>query len=208
MIATDFTEIKITSIVKKNVIQQQADDFMNHVVKSCDEYKEFISLCNKALLNYKKNIHCIVFLERIKMVVNANYERHLVHCSLTHQDQCRFSKFYKVVLFYLQNEIDYQEKDLPFTYFKKRERLLIDKNIEEMLDLLSGIKLSDKNNYLKFKMELNEMKGYYFLDKKNWKQLFLGKVMAMVNSDILTYEQSNKLVERIEKAYVFDLGNR
>ena len=77
-----------------------------------------------------------------------------------------------------------------------------------MLDLLSGIKLSDKNNYLKFKMELNEMKGYYFLDKKNWKQLFLGKVMAMVNSDILTYEQSNKLVERIEKAYVFDLGNR
>jgi len=185
------------------VIQQHADDFMLHVVKSCSDYKIFIDQCSKELLNYKKNIHSIVFLERLKALLRANQERHLHYCTLSGHDECRFAKFYKVVLFFLQNELDFQEKDLPFSYFKRSERLQIDQEVEAIVNLLPVLKQSDKNKYIRFRLELNEMKNYYFLDKKNWKQLFLGKVLVMENAHILTHEESTALIERIESVYAF-----
>lgn len=157
--------------------------------------------CNKAILNYKKNIYSIVFLERLKVLVKDNQDRHIQFCDSTEHNECRFSKFYKVVLFYLQNELDYQEKDLPFSYFKKSERRLLDHDIEEMVNLLPVLKQVNKGNYMKLKLELNEMKSYYFLDKKNWKQLFLGKVMVLQNTHVISPEQSATLIEKIEQRF-------
>lgn len=174
---------------------------MFYVIKNCSNYRDFTIQCNKAILNYKKNIHCIVFLERLKLLVKDNQDRHNQYCTSTEEHECRFSRFYKVVLFYLQNELDYQEKDLPFSYFKKSERRTLDHDIEEMVNLLPMLKQVNKGNYMKLKLELNEMKSYYFLDKKNWKQLFLGKIMVLQNSQVISSEQSATLIEKIEKRF-------
>ena len=119
------------------------------------------------------------------------------------EDECRFSKFYKVVLFFLQNELDFQEKDLPFSYFKRNERVQIDHDVEAIVNFLPVLKQSDRNKYIRFRLELSEMKNYYFLDKKNWKQLFLGKVLVLENTRILTHEESTALISRIESTYAF-----
>jgi hypothetical protein len=186
--------------LKKNVIQQQADDFLQYVIKASTDHRRFIGYCNKMMLNYKKNIHCIVFLERLYELFKASEERHRQFCS-TSEEECRFSKFYKVVAFYLKNEIDFQERDLPFTYFKKNERRMLDQNIEAMVNL-PVLKISNRSNFIKLKLELSEMKSYYFLDKKNWKQLFLGKVLVLENAHIITSEQSNRLQESIDERFL------
>ncbi len=175
---------------------------MLYVIRSCADHRSFIEQCRKAMLNYKKNIHCIVFLERLQELVKANQERHQQFCADTDHTDCRFNKFYKVVLFYLKNELDYQERDLPFVYFKRNERRELDQNIEEMVNLIPALKTSDRSNFMKLKLELNEMKSYYFLDKKNWRQLFLGKVMVLENSRILTPDQSSALLKKIEERFV------
>lgn len=175
---------------------------MLYVIKTCADHRSFIEQCGKAMLNYKKNIDCIVFLERLQDLVKASQERHLQFCADQDHTECRFNKFYKVVLFYLKNELDYQERDLPFVYFKRNERRELDQNIEEMVNLIPALKMSDRSNFMKLKLELNEMKSYYFLDKKNWKQLFLGKVMVLENARIITHDQSNTLLERIEERFV------
>lgn len=187
--------------LKKNVIQQQADDFMRYVITKCGDHKHFMEHCGKALLNYKKNMHCIVFLERLQELVKANQDRHLQFCTAHYDNACRFTKFYKVILFYIKNEIDHQEKDLPFTYFRKNERRLLDHDLENILTHLPALKQNNRNNYIKLRLELNEMKSYYFLDKKNWKQLLLGKVLVLENTQVITHEQSTSLIEKIEERF-------
>lgn len=175
---------------------------MQHVIMKYSDHKGFIEHCGKTMLNYKRNIHCIVFLERLQELVKASQDRHLQYCVSRDDNECRFVRFYKVILFYLRNELDYQEKDLPFTYFRKNERRLLDHDIEEMVNLLPALKTGDRGNFMKLKLELNEMKSYYFLDKKNWKQLFLGKLIVLENSHIITHEQCATLLEKIEERFV------
>ncbi len=174
---------------------------MLYVIRTCADHRSFIEQCSKAMLNYKKNMYCIVFLERLQELVKASHDRHLLFCADTEHAECRFNKFYKVVLFYLKNELDYQERDLPFVYFKRSERRELDRNIEDMVNLIPSLKTSDRSNFMKLKLELNEMKSYYFLDKKNWKQLFLGKVMVLEHSRIITPDQSHTLLKRIEERF-------
>lgn len=174
---------------------------MLYVIRTCTDHRSFIEQCAKAMLNYKKNICCIVFLERLQELVKTNQERHLQFCADTDHTECRFNKFYKVVLFYLKNELDYQERNLPFVYFKRNERRELDRNIEEMVNLIPALKTSDRGNFMKLKLELNEMKSYYFLDKKNWRQLFLGKVMVLEHSQIITPDQSHTLLKRIDERF-------
>lgn len=173
---------------------------MFFVITKCSDHKQFIEHCGKAMLNYKKNIHCIVFLERLQELVKASRERHLQYCTAI-DNECRFNKFYKVILFYLKNELDYQEKDLPFIYFRKNERRLLDQDIEELVNNACTLKNDNRHNYVKLRLELNEMKSYYFLDKKNWKQLFLGKVLVLENDHVITHEQSTTLIEKIEERF-------
>lgn len=175
---------------------------MLYVIKTCSDHRSFIEHCGKAMLNYKKNIDCIVFLERLQDLVKISQERHQQFCVDPDHNECRFNKFYKVVLFYLKNELDYQERDLPFVYFKRNERRELDQNIEDLVNLIPALKTIDRSNFMKLKLELNEMKSYYFLDKKNWRQLFLGKVMVLENSRIITPDQSSTLRERIEERFV------
>ena len=174
---------------------------MLYEVKSCADYQSFIEHCRKALLNYKKNIYCIVFLERLRELVQASQYRHQQHCTDAERSECRFNKFYKVVLFYLKNELDYQEKDLPFVYFKRQERRELEQNIEDMMDQMPTLQGIDRRNFMKLRLELNEMKSYNFLDKKNWKQLFLGKVKTLENSRILTPDQGSTLLKTIEERF-------
>ncbi len=143
----------------------------------------------------------IVFLERLQDLVKISQEKHLRFCSDTEHHTCRFRTFYKVVLFYLKNELDYQERNLPFVYFKRNERRELDQTIEEMVSLIQAMKTIDRSNFMKLKLELYEMKSYYFLDKKNWRQLFLGKVMVLEHSRIITHEQSSTLLKRIEERF-------
>jgi hypothetical protein len=107
-----------------------------------------------------------------------------------------------VVLFYIKNKLEYQEQNLPFTYFKKNERRLINQEIEDLVSMLPTMKMSSRGNLMKLKMEISEMKSYYFLDKKNWKQLFLGKLTVLENTEIITREQSSKLLEKIEDRFL------
>lgn len=175
---------------------------MFYVIRVCSDHRNFIEHCNKAMLNYKSNIHCIVFLERLQELITAGYERHSQFCTADSLDQCRFSTFYHVVLFYIKNKLEYQEQNLPFTYFKKNERRLINQEIEDLVSMLPTMKMSSRGNLMKLKMEISEMKSYYFLDKKNWKQLFLGKLTVLENTEIITREQSSKLLEKIEDRFL------
>lgn len=78
---------------------------------------------------------------------------------------------------------------------------MLDQSIEAMVNL-PVLNISNRNNFMKLKLELSEMKCYYFLDKKNWKQLFLGKVLVLENAHIITREQSNRLLESIEERFL------
>jgi hypothetical protein len=183
-----------------NIIQRQADDFFrknefNH------SYECFIDVVSKKVLVHKKEIYKIIFLERLFILSKIKYDRHLKYCSASINNSCRFAFYFESVLFFLQNEIDIYEKSLNNKYLKKSERISINIKLNKFIDTFDENTFHSNINYQIFKHEINEMRHYYYLNKKNWRTLFIGKITELQSKGIISSENSETLIAEIDSVY-------
>lgn len=183
-----------------NIIQCQADDFFRKNIfnYSCDY---FIDEVSKKLEFYKKEINKIVFLERLFILTKTKYYRHLKFCSVSVNSDCRFAFFFETILFFMQNEIDSCEKNLNKKYLKKSERILINMKLNRFMDAFDEDAFYNYINYQIFKSEINEMRHYYYLNRKNWRTLFIGRLTELQCKGIISSEKSKVLIAEIDSVY-------
>lgn len=171
---------------------------MEFAIMKISDHKHFIEHCERKLLSYNSNSQCVVFLERLFELLRVIQERHQRHCSFVDSKECRFGRSFKVLLFYLKNEIDSHEKDLSPTFFRKSERIQVARHLDQILKSIPA----PKTNYIRLKIELDDMNAYHcFMDKKNWKQLFLGKVWLLESNRVITHEQRCVLLEQFDRHF-------
>lgn len=188
-------------------IKYHADEFLKQYEFKEKRFIVFLEEINFHLNYYKKGVQKIFFLEHIFMVEKIKYERHLKFCSESSHNNCRITKYFEMELFFLQNEIDFLESKLNAKYLKKNERTGINIELDYFIGTLYQASFQDKNNYLILKKELEEMKHYYYLDKKNWRHLFIGKITELVTKNILSAEISKNLIEIIDDVYTLKINN-
>lgn len=186
-----------------NVVKHHVNDFFKQLVISNCDYNLFINEANKYVRHYKSDIQKTIFLERIFMITKAKYDRHLKFCSKEDALKCRFKKYYEIVLFFLQSEIDDLERKISNKYFNKNTRLLLNSKLEYFIDSIDSSIFYDERDYIVFKNELIEMKNYYYLDKKSWRHLFLGKIFELQNKKNISRETSEKIIEQTDSLYYF-----
>jgi hypothetical protein len=85
----------------------------------------------------------------------------------------------------------------PAEEFTKEEMLSLNNKIDQMFDDLRSLKVGQEIIWTDVIAELAELKNLYSLNKKNWRQLFTGKLTEMVTSGIITETVSKKIVEYI-----------
>lgn len=185
-----------------NIIQKQANDFVMSHMSDRDEYKEFIDKVRQQLWEYKKTSHKIEFVEYVIGKAKIAFDEHLPQCKS--QSDCRINKYYENSLFFLQEELEELESQLSPEDFTRAERDSTNLTLQKIVGDLNLIKFGQQITYDDLKSEFEELKDLYYLNKKNWVQLFAGKLTEMVASGVISETISKDLVSTI-KIYYADL---
>jgi hypothetical protein len=181
-----------------NLIQKQASKFCKYYMNDYDGHKKFIDKVRSELWEYKKSIYKIEFLEYIIIQAKIEFDEHIASCN---KRDCIPYEFYENVLFFLQQELEELESDLNPEDFSRNEKESLNKILQKIVDDLNSIKVGQEITYNDVKDEFDELKDLYFLNKKNWVQLFIGKLNEMVISGVISETISKDIANIINKSY-------
>ena len=182
-----------------NIIQRQADDFTLYKLKLSGKYGDFINEVRSELFEYRKTTHKIEFIERIIQNVKIKYDKHLLVC--TNKKNCPENEYYENILFFLQEELEELEEELSPIEFTKIEKNSVNETLQKIISDINLLKLGQEITYDDFKEDFEELKDMYYLNKKTWLQLFIGKLSNRVASGIISESLSKELLEIISLNY-------
>lgn len=185
-----------------NLIQQQADDFYLYNFSEGEDYKKFITVLKYELDEYNKIPHKFEFIERILFRIRADYDEHLKTCEFPDDRlKCRFNKSYENSLFFTQNEKENLISKFTNKDFPPEQRELINQNIDNILIELEKVKLGQQITYDDLLEEIKELKDYYYLSKKPWKHMLIGKLSEMVAGGVISETISHEIVKIVITNY-------
>ncbi len=182
-----------------NIIQKQADEFVRYHMNDHNEYKIFIDKVRQQLYEYRKTTYKIEFIEYVIQKAKIAFDEHMLICE--DKNNCGVNKFYENSLFFLQEELEELESELNPEDFSREEKTLLNQTLQKIVEDLNTIKLGQQITYDDVKDEFEELKDLYYLNKKNWAQLFTGKLSEMVAGGVISETISKYLVEIIKKHY-------
>lgn len=185
-----------------NLIQDQANRFYERKFNEYVNYQEFISEVRAELYEYRKYAHKLEFLDYLLLLLKQGFDKHLEVCQ--HKNEkgvCGVNKNYENSLFFIQNELDEVIENLPKTEFDIQEKAEINDSLQKILEDLNQIKIGQNITYDDIFEELNELKEFYFLNKKHWSQMLIGRLTEMVASGVVSETISKNIVETVMKNY-------
>ena len=186
-----------------NLIQKQADDFYIIHINDSGEYQDLVNSVRTQILEYNKDSHKIEFLDRIKVLLKVDYDEHLESCDFIGENRldCRYNSYYENCLFFVQNEIDDIYSILPDFEFSLSQRNDIDSALNQVLEDLRYLKKGQELTYNELYEQLVELKEYYYISKKPWTQMLLGKLTEMVAGGLISETVSKEIVSTVIENY-------
>ena len=184
-----------------NLIKRHADDYFNRVIFDVTDCEKFISYVKRNATRYDRTLDKIVFVERIAFQLKVKYDRHLLLCTLHETCSCRFVSFFESVLFYLQYELRKLENILSQAESKVFERSTINSTLKAIVDRINATEIGNKLDYHLFMIEMDELKNYYYLNKKIWHQLLVGKLTDMLGQKIVNESLCKEILIAVDSIY-------
>lgn len=185
---------------KTNIIQRQADDFLLYQTFKHKRYQSFIDEVRSELYEYNKDTHKIVFIERIIVKVKIGYDAHFNECT-EKLGECGEMKSYENILYFLQEELEELEENLTIEDFTTIEKESINETLDKILKEINTLKLGQELIYTDISEEFDDLKTFYYLNKKNWIQLFQGKLVEKLADGVIDSVVSGKIIEIIKDNY-------
>ncbi|QXP60267.1 hypothetical protein [Olleya sp. HaHaR_3_96] len=185
-----------------NLIQNQAETFYEYNFSDRDDHKDFVQGLRIELDEYRKNSHKLEFIDVILKRLKLGYDKHLESCEYKNDRlKCSINSNYENTLFFVQNEKEGIIEKLDSTEFTILERKLTNESLTKIIEDLSEIKLGQELTYTDLYDEFQELKEYYFLNKKHWSQLFIGRISEMVAGGVISETVSKEIVTTVMKNY-------
>ena len=188
-----------------NLIQRQASDFYQKSQYSSDYHQDraFISEIKSRMYDYRKISHKIEFINEIIDIIKKEYDEHILICKSP--STCLMNIFYENILFFLQEEIEDLEQQLPNEDFNHLQKKEISAALESIVNELNILKTGQKITYDDLMVEFKDLREFLYLEKKTLSQLMLGKltevVAGSVASDIVSETVSKSLINMIKEHY-------
>ncbi len=178
-----------------NLIEKQAEKFSLYNLDSNKNYQDFIQLVNQELVHYSQFSHKVQFIETVMCEVKKEYDEHLQDC--TSKDDCDQNFYYESINFFLNELRTIQNKNLTEQEFKEVDIIRYRTGIDEILNKLNEIQLGQQFTYDDFYDQFEELKTYFFINKKSWNQMLAGKLLEMVAAGVISETVSKQIVSII-----------
>jgi hypothetical protein len=176
-----------------NLIEKQAEKFSRFNLNSSEIYHDFIGLVKFEISQYSQISHKIQFLETVMFEAKHEYGEHLPKC--TSIENCTENLYYESVIFFL-NELRHElSKNLTKEDFGEIDILRYKTGIDEVLTKINELQLGQQLTYDDFSDQFEEMKSYFYMNKKTWNQMLIGKILEMVAAGVVSETLSQEIVE-------------
>ncbi|MEX2484159.1 MAG: hypothetical protein WED10_06360 [Brumimicrobium sp.] len=182
-----------------NIVKEQAKDFIESTEVPYSNYRLYMSRVKEWLFEYNKSSSQAEFLS--SLISHFKKEMDEVASNYKNPDERIDIQQYQHLIFRLNDELEEVKENVPQGTFFEEDKQLVNEKIEEILREMQTLKNGQEIIYEDLSKELNEMKEYFFLNKKTWSQLFIGKLSTMISSGVISQTASTKIVELIQEDY-------
>jgi len=132
----------------------------------------------------------------VESLLNLTREESIKHSKICENpNSCSKSRNLTLTEFYLIQELEILGVNTGQEIFNNSEQTDISNKLDDILNEIALLKLGQELTYDDLKEEIEELKTLFFLSKKNWKQLLLGKIADMTIAGIISESVSKKLIE-------------
>lgn len=181
-----------------NIIQKQAAEFYQlNMRESRTKHPEFVNEVKTALIDYHRPSHKLEFLEWILSKLKIDYDKHFENC--TNRENCVTNDTYENAIFFLQIEKEQIEESLNPQDFSGIEKTEMDRKLNEILDRIKQLQLGQEVIFDDFQSSFDELKELYYLNKKTWGQLLLGKLTDFIASGLVAEGINAPLLELMKQ---------
>jgi hypothetical protein len=187
-------------------IQKKARDFVDiYFMGSVSPHKEVIDAIRSELNDLRGDGDKIKYLNSILARNNKDYAAHKLKC--TNPENCPDNYSYENIAYFITNELSDFGVRIDNDTFSREEKDNADLNLDKILNDLRDLKLGQQVIYEDLTKELNDLRELYYLGKKRWFQLFLGKSIDMAASGVVSETISKQIIEEVRKVIPKLIGN-
>lgn len=174
-------------------LAQEFAEFQLHSVKDPDD------VVNKTRLKLNDLDDPLDQAKFINVLIEKNrylYETHLKTC--TDKIKCPINYGHEVIAFFLNQELKRIGVKVNTDTFSNSEQEICNEKIDSIFEEIQTLKDGQQIIYEDLLRELNELKNLYFLGKRQWHQIWLGKVFDMTISGIIGETVSKYIINEIK----------
>lgn len=186
-----------------NIIQRHADEFFRAKgsIRFNIKCRDIIENVRLALYDYNKVSYKVQFLDRLIYLYKESYDTHLIDCKAKVKSDCPSNQMHEDILFFLQEELENFDNTLDNQEFSLKDKIIANEAFEKSLYEINLIKLGQEITYEDLIEEIQDLRNFYFLNKKNWTEMFIGKLTQMVATGIIGETVSKEIVNFIKDNY-------
>src|SRR5690606_2807657 len=182
-----------------NILVERINRIFNYQINNGSTVKKFIERIDEELILFKniseKEKFLLMFCEKIKQ----ERDEHEKTCD--DPDYCKKSILLKESEYFVSQRLEENSfihfKEMDF--FSKEEKAVLNKKIDDLLFEVKILKMGQELIYNDLYTEFEDLKNLYCIGKKNWKQVFLGKLSEMVLSGVIDETISKKIIHLIKE---------
>jgi hypothetical protein len=181
-----------------NIVKRHANDFLRHQ-SSIHNPREFIEEVETRLWDYNKDSHKVIFLDQLLNRFRIDLDKHTEKCTYKLKGSCPKEIKYEDVLFFLQNKLDEIEETLDPLELSREDRFNLSETLNKILIDINLLRLGQEITYEDLSQEFIELRENMHLSRKNWRELFVGKISDMVASGIVSETISKNVIKLVSE---------
>ena len=183
-----------------NFITKQAFNFAEeNLMYGPGQYERIINETRNHVADIDDPLDKIKFLNTVLEYNSTLQKKHSIECK--NPEGCQKDFGYQSITYYLTQELTRLGVKLKSDAFTTEEKENTNIKIDEILTELSSVKAGQQVIYEELQNELNELRGLFFLGKKNWFELLLGKGTEMVASGIISATVSTQIIHTVKTSF-------
>jgi hypothetical protein len=183
-----------------DIILKKATRFAdNHYNGGVSRYKEILDAVTEQVSAIDNPLDKIKFLNVVLERNNNDYEKHKPLCG--DPENCTKNYAYENVAYFLTQELNRLGVQFNEDAFSDTDKQEAESKLDKILSQLADLKIGQQIIYEDLNKEINELKDLYFLGKKKWYQLLIGKTAEMVTSGIVSETVAKEIINTVKTTY-------
>lgn len=182
-----------------DIILEKAKRFADNYFQNPSKHEELLNSAKGRVYEIDDPLDKIKFINFLLDRNNSDYEKHKPKCA--DPGNCRYSFAYENIAYILIQELNKLGVHFNQDTFTEEEKEAAESRLDQILKDLNEVKLGQQVIYEDLTKEINELRELYFLGKKKWHQLLIGKSVDIVAGGVVSETISKQIIEEVKKSW-------